>query len=178
MLELGPYYQTANVFFPRDLLERLGGFDAASYPRPGGEDTDLAWRAFELGAEPVFAPDARVYHAVMELGALGVLRVAARWRHTMAVYVRHPRLRESVFIKRYFWKYTHYLLVRALPAALLPRRLGLLRGWFAFPYLRLLMMRARNEGVGLWVLPFYLVHDLVELQAVARAGLRLRRLML
>jgi hypothetical protein len=96
----------------------------------------------------------------------------------MAVYERHPQLREIVFTKRFFWKYTHYLLVRALPAALLPRRLGLLRGWFAFPYLRLLMMRARNEGVGLWVLPFYLVHDLVELQAVARAGLRLRRLML
>ena len=36
--------------YPRALLERLGGFDEA-YDF-GGEDTDLAWRAIEAGAEP------------------------------------------------------------------------------------------------------------------------------
>src|SRR5947209_2610430 len=61
---LGPQYQACNIFYPRALLETLGGFDEAYDRRSAGEDTDLAWRAIELGHRTVFAPDALVHHAV------------------------------------------------------------------------------------------------------------------
>src|SRR3954447_16123165 len=54
----GPWAQTANIAYPRALLERMGGFDEGF---DSGEDTDLAWRAIEAGARYVGAPDALTY---------------------------------------------------------------------------------------------------------------------
>ncbi|MFL5895126.1 MAG: glycosyltransferase family 2 protein, partial [Thermoleophilaceae bacterium] len=93
---LGPYYQTCNIFYPRELLERLDGFDE-TFPNPGGEDTDLAWRAIEAGVEPVWAGDAAVHHAVNRFDLEGLVQLALRWAPSMEVYLRHPKLREEVF---------------------------------------------------------------------------------
>jgi glycosyltransferase involved in cell wall biosynthesis len=175
---LGPWYQTCNILYPRELLERLGGFDAGAYSGPGGEDTDLAWRAFELGREAVYADDALVFHAVSRLGPLGRLRVAWRWTETMRVFARHPQLRRSELKRGLFWKGSHYLLVRVLVAALLPRRLHLLRPWLAWPYVRHLADRGRDEGGGLLAAPYFALHDVVELVAVIRGALRYRVLVL
>jgi glycosyltransferase involved in cell wall biosynthesis len=175
---LGPWYQTCNILYPRELLERLGGFDATAYSGPGGEDTDLAWRAIELGRETVFAADARVFHAVGRVGPLGKLRVAWRWTESMRVFARHPELRRAELKRRVFWKASHYLLLRALVAALLPRQLRFLRWWLALPYLRHLAERGRQEGGGSLAAPFFAVHDLVELAAVARGAVRYRVLVL
>src|SRR5439155_24140943 len=92
--EAGPFYQTANILYPRALLERLGGFDEA-YPFPAGEDTDLGWRAVEAGARVVFAPDALVWHAVHEPGWRGLVRDARRWGSAVRIVKRHPGLRTS-----------------------------------------------------------------------------------
>src|SRR5439155_712391 len=83
----------------RALLERLGGFDEATFSRPGGEDTDLAWRAIGGGVPTAFSEDARVWHAVHELGALERLRFATRWDETMAVFARYPELRRLTLIR-------------------------------------------------------------------------------
>lgn len=172
--EAGPYFQTCNILYPRDLLERLGGFDASTYSGPGGEDTDLAWRAIEEGAQVAFAPQARVFHAVARLGPVGKLRVAARWSETMRTFADHPALRRQQLTYNLFWKGSHYLLVRALLALLLPRRLNPLRRWLAYPYLRHLLERGQVEGGGPLLAPYFLVHDLVELVAVMRGALRYR----
>ena len=50
---LGPFFQTCNVFYPRELLERVGGFDER-IPTPSSEDADLALRALASGAGAVF----------------------------------------------------------------------------------------------------------------------------
>src|SRR5204863_8516418 len=95
---LDPAFQTCNVFYPREILERVGGFDVEAFGRsPGGEDSDLAWRAIGSGAGATFAGEARVYHAVNDLGPLGKLRVAARWTTPMLAYVRHRELRRAHF---------------------------------------------------------------------------------
>jgi len=174
----GPWFQTCNILYPRELLERLGGFDASAYSGPGGEDTDLAWRALELGREAVYVDEARVLHAVSRLGPLGKLRVAWRWTETMRVFARHPELRRTQLHKRVFWKGSHYLLLRVLLATLLPRRLWLVRQWLALPYLWHLADRGRDEGGGLLAAPYFAIHDLVELVAVARGALRYRVLVL
>ncbi len=177
--ELDPAFQTCNVFYPRALLERIDGFDTAAFGRdPGGEDSDLAWRAIEAGARPVFCDAAVVRHAINRLGPLGKLRVATRWTTPLQVYARHPEFRRAHFTHRIFWKHSHYVFVRALLAAALPRRLRFLAPWLVVPYLRHLLARGRVEGGGLLLAPFYVVHDLVEVVTVIRAAVRYRTPML
>lgn len=170
---LGPWFQTCNIFFPRELLERLGGFDT-SFRNPGGEDTDLAWRALAAGAPAVFAGEARNYHAVARLGPLGKLRVAWRWSYGVQVFAKHPERRRELLEKRLFWKGSHYLLVRALLGLLLPRRLHLIRAWLLWPYFHHLRWRGRTEGGGLLLAPYYALHDVVELVAILRGAVRYR----
>jgi glycosyltransferase involved in cell wall biosynthesis len=172
-------FQTCNIAYPKSLLEQIGGFDVKAFDtNPGGEDADLAWRAIKSGATPVFDEDMLVHHAINDLGALGKLRVAARWTTPMAAYVRHPELRRAHFVKQFFWKGSHYLLFRVLVALLLPRRLRAFAPWLAAPYGHELEQRRRTEGAGLLIYPYYLIHDLIECWAIARAAVRFRRPML
>jgi len=101
---LCPYFQTANVGYPRALLERVDGFDTVTFSVPGGEDADLAWRCIEAGGEPVWAPDAQAWHAVHQLGPVGKLKVAWRWHETMRLYARYPELRRTLTYKVFFQK--------------------------------------------------------------------------
>jgi GT2 family glycosyltransferase len=167
-----PHFQTCNVFYPRALIERAGGFDVERFSRVPGEDADLAWRAIEAGAPTAFAAEALVRHAVEPLGPAAKLRTAAR--ADLRVYARHPRLRDAYFVRRFFWKGSHYLLARALAGALLPRRLLPIRAWLAVPYAVHLGERGRVEGGGPPLALYYLLHDLIELAAAARSALRYR----
>lgn len=177
--ELDPAFQTCNIAYPRALLERVGGFDTETFGRaPGGEDCDLAWRAIESGARPAFAAGALVHHAVDDVGAVGKLRVAARWTTPMTAYARHPQLRHKTFRFGIFWKEIHWMLFKAVIALLLPSRWHLLRAWLAYPYLRDVWARGKVEGGGVALAPYFVLHDVIELGAVARAGIRNRTPML
>ena len=171
---LGPHYETCNIFYPRALLESLGGFDEHFGLSPGGEDTDLAWRAIEAGRPAVFAPGAVVYHAVQPLGVRGMLRVAARWSDVVRIYAEHPQLR-STLERGIFWNVWHYLLWRSALALLGPRWL---RRLLITKHLLELRGRAREAGAGSWAVPFLLVQDVVECWAVARGAVRYRTLVL
>ncbi len=171
-----PHVQTCNVFYPREVLESVGGLDTEGFARLAGDDADLAWRAIESGAQVSFADDARVEHAYLVLGPIGKLRYAAGWN--LKVYALHPGLRHAYFVRKYFWKGSHYFLVRALVGALLPRRLLPVRVWLAVPYTVHLRDRGRVEGGGPLLAPYYLLHDLVELWAAVRSSLRYRTPML
>lgn len=171
--ELGPHYQAANILYPRELLERLGGFDAEAFPYVG-EDTDLAWRAKAAGARFEWAPDALVHHAVRQLGPVGALRMATRWTPSIRLFARHRALRGRHLTYGLFWKGSHYLLVRALVALALRRRSRWLALWLGAPYARHLLRRGAEEGGGPAAAPFYALHDLVELAAVARGAVRYR----
>lgn len=173
----GPYFQTCNIFYPRSLLERLGGFDPI-FAGHGGEDADLAWRAISDGTPTAFAPKARAFHAVHEIGAIGRLRVAAHWHRSMIVYKRHPELRRAVFTKGIFWKPWHYALFRVLLALLLTDRLWFLRPYLVLPYLKSIELRCRNEGGGIGHAFFFPVEDVVEVAAMVRASVRYRMLVL
>lgn len=172
-------FPTCNMLYSHDLLERIDGFDTETFGRnPGGEDCDLAWRAIEAGARPIFAADAVVRHAVMHSGPLGKLRIAARWTTPMTAYARHPGLRRTMFVHGIFWKHIHYLFVRALIGFFLPTRWSALRNWLMYPYLKNVWARGRLEGGGLFLAPYFMLHDLIEVWAVARAGIKTRTPML
>ncbi len=182
--ELDPGFQTANMFYPRAALTQLDGFDTEAFDRsPGGEDADLGWRAIEAGFDAVFCEDAVVHHAVNPLGAVGKLRVAARWATPMRAYVRHPGLRRAHFYDRVFWKGSHRWLVEAAIGLLLTRtRLGPLGLLGCLRYARMLRARAIVEDGGMrrfaLLAPYFLAHDLVEISSALRASRRYRRLMI
>jgi hypothetical protein len=171
---LGPQYETCNIFYPRESLESLGGFDESFGSAPAAEDTDLAWRAIEQGWTTVFAPDAIVLHAVERLGVRGMLRVACRWGGAVRVLADHPQTR-SLLYGRVFWNVWHYLLWRSLLALLAPRWL---RRVIVARHLLELRKRARVAGAGAWAVPFLITHDLVECWAVARGAVRYRTIVL
>jgi GT2 family glycosyltransferase len=171
---LGPHYETCNIFYPRSVLEALGGFDEGFGLSPGGEDTDLAWRAIETGSRTVFAPEAVVFHAVQPLGVRGMLRVAARWSAVVRQFSDHPQLRTTL-VRGVFWNVWHYLMWRSLLALPAP---PWLRRLLVTKHLLELRKRAREAGAGSWAVPFLIVHDLVECWSVARGAVRYRTLVL
>jgi glycosyltransferase involved in cell wall biosynthesis len=165
----GPYYATANILYPREVLERVDGFDE-DFQR--GEDTDLAWRARGAGAATTFAGDAVVHHAVVHLGPIGKLRWVLLWSSAVKAAARHPGVRES-FTWRIFWKRSHALLALAVLGVLLARRMppALL---LCLPYARLLRARCLHEGYSLAYMPYLAVFDATELVAAARGGVQHR----
>ena len=167
--ELGAGFETANIFYPRALLERVGGFNEAEFRGPGGEDTDLAWRAIKTGAEAHFLSDAVVYHGVVPSGAIKRLRVAARWSESIKAVRMHPEIRERL-TARVFWRYNHWLLFRFLIALLLPKRWGALRLMLAAPY----VVHLTDRRTGPLLAPYLLALDAVEVLAVVRGAIRYR----
>ena len=178
MEQLGPMYQTANMFYPRALLEELEGFDAASFPMVG-EDTDLAWRAIAAGATTRFAPEAQVFHAVVPLGPVRYLRTAGRWAECVQLVRRHPELRRAQLFKRFFWHGNHWLLFRVLLAMALGRVLPLVVvNWLRAPYLINLVLRIQRRGGGPLILPYLVLFDVVEMAAMLRASAKYRTLVI
>lgn len=166
----GPFFHTANILYPRAVLEAVGGFDE-SYDRVAGEDTDLGWRAVEAGASVRFAPDALVWHAVTELGWRDLARDSARWGSAVRLVGRHPGLRAH-FHHRIFWKRSHEALVLALVGVVLRRP------WLALPWLLTHRGEHRSHLAHARSLPGHLLVDAAELVALAQGSARARTLLL
>ncbi len=170
----GPQYETCNIAYATETLEALGGFDEQYGLVPGGEDTDLAWRAIAAGVRPVTAPDALVLHAVHQLGPVGIVRGADRWSATVRVFRDHPGARAMLY-RGVFLNVWHYLLWRSLVALLAP---AWLRRFVLSRHLIALDRRARSLGSGASAVPFLLAQDAVEAWSVTRGALRHRTFVL
>ncbi len=167
-----PFFHTANVLYPRAVLEAVGGFDE-SFDRVAGEDTDLGWRAVEAGATVRFAPDALVWHAVTELGWRGLARDADRWGTAVRLVRRHPGLRAH-FHHRIFWKRAHEALLLALLATALGKK-----GLSLFSIWALAHRGEHPSSVSLVrSLPGHLLVDSAEVVALAKGSVRARTLLL
>lgn len=164
------FFQTANAFYRRADLERVGGFD----PRlaRGGEDTDLGLRVSHLAGPPAFVPDALVHHDVRVLGPWRLARESAtRWVDLPLVLKKHPELRLSLLHRRVFWKPSHPPTLAALLglglAAWWPAALLLLAPW--------LLDRRRSP----WrQLPGLFLVDAAEVVACVRGSIRHRSVLL
>ena len=168
----GPFFQTANIRYPRALLERLGGFDPSFHA--SGEDADLGWRAVEAGARTAYAPDALVHHAVQPMTPAQAARHAWRWRTAVRNVKRHPQLRDHLH-HRVFWLPAHERLL----AAALAWRAGPIPGlvataWWAAGH------RAEHATPGSLArtLPAHLLVDTAQVAAMARGSLDARTLLL
>jgi GT2 family glycosyltransferase len=174
-----PWAQTANILYPRRVLERLGGFDE-SFPDAAGEDTDLAQRGLKDGVEYVGEARAITNHAVHAGGFRALLKSVWRWQAVPAVVKRHPSLRDGMPLG-IFWKTRHARLALAVVALAFARR----RPWLAALVAPWLADALPSYGSGLRgrarafsELPGRAVIDVVEMVALVRGSAKHRTLLL
>jgi glycosyltransferase involved in cell wall biosynthesis len=173
-----PWAQTSNILYPREVLERVGGFDEG-FPHAAGEDTDLAQRAIAAGAEYTGEAAAVTYHAVHATSLPALLRSVWRWQAVPLVVKAHPHLRRDLPL-RVFWKTRHARLVLALGGLALARR-----GWAAVLVLPWAWEALPSYGAGprgyaraISELPGRALVDLVEIAALVRGSVRHRTFLL
>lgn len=123
VLQESDLYPTANVFYRRQALEQVGGFDehfgAFRWGPPAfGEDTDVAWRVKRAGYQSTFAMDAGVEHEASPMSARDWLLDAVRVQHLPYLVSRVPELRQRYLWHRYFLGWGDLIFVLAVLGAL------------------------------------------------------------
>ncbi|MDX6699268.1 MAG: hypothetical protein QOE65_2665 [Solirubrobacteraceae bacterium] len=171
-----PWVESCNVLYPRELLERLGGFDEA-VPQAAGEDSDLAAAARRAGAALQAAPEVLTHHAVHTGSLAWRLRSSWRWQHLARLFARRPELRRHLVL-RVFWTGRHAWLVLAATGATRGRRGAILAVPWAIAASRQRGHGPRGIARSAVELPGELAADAVEMAALARGSLRHRTLVL
>ena len=175
---LGPFFETCNVFYPKALLEQIGGFD----PRiaTAGEDADLAMRALETGCGAVFAEGAVVNHSVEVHSFSRAMKGTKRWASLVPLVGRHQQLRRAFLWRGFIWRESHWRLILAVAGIGLFRLTGrrqfllwvvpyltLRNGWYPDGLLRTLTSLPKTVPV-----------DAAEIFVLAKASAREGRLLL
>ena len=172
------FYETCNIAYRKEWLERLGGFDE-EFRFPCGEDTDLGWRARKAGARTSFVDEAVVEHEIWPFRWKSRLGDIRRREGYIVLLGKHPELR-ALFPSPFFQKQTHPRALAAaaslLSLAAKPRSLprwalaaGLLRAYFVVAKPERPNVRRRDWP---WVLPLCLASDLADVTSLARASVR------
>jgi glycosyltransferase involved in cell wall biosynthesis len=175
---LGPFFETCNVFYPKALLEQIGGFDPLI--ATAGEDADLAMRALATGCGAVFAEGAVVNHSVEVHSFSRALKGTKRWASLVPLVGRRQQLRRAFLWRGFIWRESHWRLILASVGLglfrLTGRRLFLLwvvpyltlrNGWYPDGLLRTLMSLPKTVPV-----------DAAEIFVLAKASAREGRLLL
>jgi glycosyltransferase involved in cell wall biosynthesis len=170
------WFATCNIAYPRDLLGRLDGFDER-FTEALGEDTDLGWRAREIGAQLHFEPAAAVHHAVDEIGPVAALREALIGADSVYAFRRHPELRRRTLRHGFVRNPALPRLVLALLGLVLGRRNRSAR-LLALPYAVSVARRCAGPGAGPAHAPFFVAYDALALTTALRGSARHRTLVL
>ena len=172
-------YPTCNVFYLRQALADVGGFDE-SFRFACGEDTDLGWRARSAGYATAFAGGAVVEHAVRPPDFLLFLRERRRFAEQILVVKRHPELRR-LFYRRYFYRRSH---VHALATCVVAGSAAWISPLLllALPVVWVHRMRGTETGRGGWTrlrtAAQILIADLWELAVFSAVSVRYRTLLI
>lgn len=138
-----PYFEGCNVFYGRDALDQVGGFDEG-FSLPYGEDTDLAWRVLDGGWERAFADDAVVCHDIEERGFRYRLRFGYVERHLIGIGARHPGFAAAAYWRPWAWEPETVAMAAALVGlAGMPRARA--SALLALPWLRLRWPRGEDR---------------------------------
>ncbi|MEY2565793.1 MAG: hypothetical protein QOE35_322 [Actinomycetota bacterium] len=178
------FYETCNIAYRREWLERMAGFEESF--RTYAEDTDLAWRAKKAGARTAFMPNAVVYHDVRPSSFRAHLRQVRRRGAIVPAIRRHPELRRSYPHGLFFSPAHPWAIAWAGAAGVTAVRARSPLAWASLAaatvgYART-AMRVRHGPLRRrhWVtaLPLALTADLAEVAILARASLQARTLFL
>lgn len=128
-----PWYEACNIAYPRELLERLRGFDERF--DGGGEDADLGLRAVAAGARPVYVDRARVWHAVHSRHIWDAVRDQGRW-HTIPLVIATHAAQRRALEWGVFWRAGHPRVLLAAFGMFAARRGRAVALVAAAPYVR------------------------------------------
>ena len=173
-----PRAQTANILYPKTLLERVDGFDESLVV---GEDMELCLRCRRAGAPLAAAPGALVFHAVEAFSLRGWSRVNRKWQDLPLMLKAQPSLRRYKPLGVFWtWRHLRAWLAGAGVLAGTARDDALL---LALPYLALDVVPRRGFRPKLLVTalseaPRVIAGDLVELVWFARGSVRHRSVLL
>jgi glycosyltransferase involved in cell wall biosynthesis len=87
----GGLWMTCNMIYRRDALERAGGFDER-FRLAFLEDSDVAFTVQENGGKIAWAPDAVVYHLVLDEGRAKFAREARKRMYNPLLFSKHEAL--------------------------------------------------------------------------------------
>ena len=174
---VNPYRQTANILYPRALLERLGGFDETAV---AGEDVGLSLRAERAGARLAAAPGALAYHAVESHSLPGILRQNLKWRYLAYLVKQHPEFRRHLVLG-VFWDMEH-LTVTAAAAGVAGATRNRAALMLAVPYVVRAMNRRgpgwKSRTIAAGELPGAAVRQFAEVLGMAAGSVEHRTLLL
>jgi len=173
-----PRAQTANILYPRELLETVGGFDESLMV---GEDMELCRRCRDAGAPLLAAPRAVVNHAIEAFTLTGWAKVNRKWQDLPLMFKAQPRLRRHHPLA-VFWTWRHVRVWTALGGLVAGPAWS--RAWIlAVPYLLLDVLARRGPHPGRVLVsiseaPRVMAGDAVEVWAFAQGSIRHRSLVL
>lgn len=173
------FYETCNIFYRREDLERVDGFDER-FTRPGGEDIDLAFRLLAREVEAVFEPDAEVLHDVRPSRFVLAAREALRWTGVPLFFRKHPEARPLYLKHGVFWKRSHERVLLAVLGLALARRTPVALA-LTLPWLRSQLGRQSPDEDRLDLvraIPGNLVVDLLEVFTMLRGSVEHRTLVI
>jgi glycosyltransferase involved in cell wall biosynthesis len=170
-----PWAEACNIVYPRDVLERVGGFPEDVYT---GEDTTLHRRVLATGTAYVGDQRMLTYHAVDDGGLLARIRGARRWGDLTLLCKRHPEVREHLPLW-FFWQRSHVWL---LPATLGVGLAGRNRAWWLLVIPWAIQRDARGGACGriryLAEMPGWMAIDLAEMLGLVAGSIRNRSVLL
>jgi len=164
--EENPVYPTLNIFYRRDILNAVGGFDekfSTTKERPeGGEDSELAWRIKRQGWKNVFAKDVIIYHEVFRYSLFEFLVTEPwRWRQKPFIFKVVPELREKFLFLKIFTSskrpFIYMALLGILFTIFFSNKLFLI---LTVPYIYTTL---RNFGIYNWRNPVHIVKWFIQL---------------
>jgi glycosyltransferase involved in cell wall biosynthesis len=174
------YFATCNIFYRREDLEVVDGFDEG-FRNKGGEDTDLAYRIRRLGRRVSFVPDALVHHDVCPSSFRVAVKESLRWDGIVRMVARNPvEARREHLWRPYFWKDSHPPVILATIGLLLTPVVPLAVA-LTLPYLRFRLRinpRTRSRVRRFLVFPGTYIIDVLEVYVMARESVRYRTLVL
>ncbi|MGH2727682.1 MAG: glycosyltransferase [Actinomycetota bacterium] len=108
-------YETCNIFYRREALAAVGGFDENVYFFM--EDTVPGFAIRRMGAGDRFAYEALVFHEVVPRGARWTLRWAVLHKNWPYAVRRFPEIRRELLWARIFLEPSHASLLAAIAGA-------------------------------------------------------------
>jgi glycosyltransferase involved in cell wall biosynthesis len=191
---LSGQWETCNLFFRKELFERIGGYDEEwnSEGKVGsqyGEDVEWGWRAVRGGARTAAAPEALVHHVVQP-------RTYVQYLHFMSTRVASfPRLLRTTpelrgrYYRQYFFNRRHVRMAASTGIAGTAMIAGVARmprtgiglaifavGLSVFPYRRELLKPNPRESVSR--VASMMLTEWVCFASLAAASARWRRVLL